>query len=73
MGCGGLTILLPLLALIFGIMGRKKADAGLADNKGMATAGMVMGIIGLVIGVGWIILGLAGAASVPFMSTTTVN
>ena len=69
-GCLGLTFILPLLALIFGILGRKKADAGLADNKGMATAGMIMGIIGLVIGLIWVILSLVGAATVPFMSTT---
>ena len=49
-GCLGLTVLLPLLATIFGALGRKKAKEGLANNGGQATAGLVMGIIGLAIG-----------------------
>jgi len=32
-------------------MGRKKAAQGLATNGGMATAGMVLGIIGVVVGI----------------------
>lgn len=45
------SIILSILALIFGVMGRKKAAQGLATNGGMATAGMVLGIIGVVVGV----------------------
>lgn len=65
--CLGYSIILPLLAVIFGAIGRKKADQGLANNKGMATAGFVMGIIGLAIGSTWIILSLIGALTTPFM------
>ena len=57
-GCLGLSILLPLLATVFGAMGRKKAQAGLATNQGQATAGLVMGIIGLAIGVLYWVLNL---------------
>ncbi|HQZ86957.1 MAG TPA: DUF4190 domain-containing protein, partial [Actinomycetota bacterium] len=45
------SIILSILALIFGVMGRKKAAQGLATNGGMATAGMVLGIIGVVVGI----------------------
>lgn len=48
LGC--CSFVFSILAVIFGVMGRNRADAGLANNKGMATAGMIMGIIGLVIG-----------------------
>lgn len=40
-----------ILAIVFGILGRNKAKQGLADNKGVATAGLVLGIIGLVLSV----------------------
>lgn len=57
-GCLGLSILLPLLATIFGVLGRKKAQAGLASNQGQATAGLVMGIIGLALGALYWVLNL---------------
>jgi hypothetical protein len=41
---------LSLVALILGILGRKKAAAENAPT-GMATAGMAMGIVGLALGV----------------------
>ena len=65
--CGGFTIILPLLATVFGAIGRKKADQGLANNRGSATAGLVMGIIGLVIGLSWLVLAFIGAVTAPFM------
>jgi len=64
--CGGFTIILPLLATVFGAIGRKKADQGLANNKGSATAGLVMGIIGLAIGLSWVVLALIGTVTAPF-------
>jgi hypothetical protein len=47
-GFGGMG--LGLIALILGILGRKKAAAE-NQPKGMATAGMVLGIVGLALGV----------------------
>ena len=65
--CGGFTIILPLLATVFGAIGRKKADQGLANNKGSATAGLVMGIIGLAVGLSWVVLALIGTVTAPFV------
>ncbi|MFP1627719.1 DUF4190 domain-containing protein [Streptomyces sp. 5K101] len=43
------ALVLGLLALIFGIVGRKRAQRGEADNGGQALAGIIMGSIGLLI------------------------
>ncbi|WP_374985602.1 DUF4190 domain-containing protein [Streptomyces fradiae] len=51
----GLGIVLGVLALVFGIIGRKRVQRGEANNAGMATAGIVTGVIGIVLGV--VILG----------------
>ncbi|MEU9864792.1 DUF4190 domain-containing protein [Streptomyces sp. NPDC047971] len=45
----GLGVVLGILALIFGIIGRKKVQRGEATNGGMATAGIVLGAIGILI------------------------
>jgi len=50
-----LGLLTGILAIVFGVQGRKAADEGRATNKGTATAGMVLGIIGSVfVGLYWI-------------------
>ncbi|WP_444852279.1 DUF4190 domain-containing protein [Streptomyces sp. NPDC000229] len=46
----GLGIVLGILALIFGIIGRKKAQRGEANNHGMALAGIILGAVGIVVG-----------------------
>ncbi|MCS0636543.1 DUF4190 domain-containing protein [Streptomyces sp. LP05-1] len=46
----GFNILLGILALIFGIVGRKRVNRGEANNGSMATAGIVLGAVGIVIG-----------------------
>ncbi|MFF4662677.1 DUF4190 domain-containing protein [Streptomyces sp. NPDC001282] len=43
-------IVLGVLALIFGILGRKRAGRGEANNSGQALAGIIMGSVGLVLG-----------------------
>lgn len=45
----GLGIILGVLALIFGIVGRKRAGRGEATNGGMALAGIILGSIGALI------------------------
>lgn len=45
----GLGIILGILALIFGIIGMKKANRGEATNRGMALAGVVLGSIGTLV------------------------
>ncbi|MEO3976257.1 DUF4190 domain-containing protein [Streptomyces sp. CAU 1734] len=39
---------LALLALIFGLVGRGRAKRGEASNKGVATAGAVLGLLGMI-------------------------
>jgi len=43
-------ILLGLLAIVLGVLGLRRVKARRADNKGMALAGLITGIIGLVLG-----------------------
>lgn len=44
--CG---IILGIVAIVLGVQGRKAAANGTATNGGAATAGMVLGIIGLIV------------------------
>ncbi|MFF9488719.1 DUF4190 domain-containing protein [Streptomyces sp. NPDC014676] len=53
---GVVSVVLGVLAIVFGIKGRKKAEQGLADNHGQAQAGLITGIIGLVLGIAVIVL-----------------
>ncbi|MDT0402266.1 DUF4190 domain-containing protein [Streptomyces edwardsiae] len=53
---GIVSVVLGVLAIVFGVKGRQKAERGLADNHGQAQAGLIMGIIGLVLGIAVIIL-----------------
>lgn len=56
-----------ILAIIFGKIGMNKADQGLANNRGVAKAGFILGIVGLaltVLGIiVWIIVFSVAAAS----------
>ncbi|MFD3530904.1 DUF4190 domain-containing protein [Streptomyces sp. NPDC058664] len=45
----GLGMVLGILALIFGVIGMKKAGRGEATNRGMALAGVILGAIGTVV------------------------
>ncbi|WP_267244580.1 DUF4190 domain-containing protein [Streptomyces sp. PR69] len=47
---GIVGLILGVLALIFGILGRKKAQRGEATNGGMALAGIILGSIGMLLG-----------------------
>ncbi|MEU8673106.1 DUF4190 domain-containing protein [Streptomyces sp. NPDC048560] len=44
------SLILGVLALIFGILGRKRVTRGEADNGGQALAGVILGSIGLALG-----------------------
>ncbi|MFK4103504.1 DUF4190 domain-containing protein [Streptomyces sp. NPDC019531] len=63
---GILSLILGVLAIIFGIKGRKRAERGEATNHGQAQAGFIMGIIGT-------ILGLAIIVFMAFVITTAIN
>lgn len=49
-GCSGI-IVMTVLAIVFGVQGRNEVDAsnGYVTGRGMATAGLVLGIIGAVL------------------------
>ncbi|MGW0120903.1 DUF4190 domain-containing protein [Streptomyces sp. NPDC003327] len=55
------SLVLGALALIFGILGRKRVQRGEANNSGQATSGIIMGAIGIALGIlmiafwGWFI------------------
>ncbi|MBV7698042.1 DUF4190 domain-containing protein [Streptomyces sp. TRM70350] len=53
---GVVSLVTGILAVVFGIKGRKRAEAGVATNHGQAQAGLIMGIIGIVLGVAVIVL-----------------
>ncbi|KUN96137.1 DUF4190 domain-containing protein [Streptomyces caeruleatus] len=57
---GVVSIVLGILAVIFGVQGRRKAERGEANNRGQAQAGLITGIIGIVLGVLMIVLFIIG-------------
>ncbi|GAB2759390.1 DUF4190 domain-containing protein [Streptomyces bullii] len=54
-----LAIVLGVLALIFGIIGRQKATRGEATNPGQSLAGIICGAVGLALGIGMGVLVIA--------------
>ncbi|MEV6962404.1 DUF4190 domain-containing protein [Streptomyces sp. NPDC051207] len=54
------AIVAGVLAVIFGVVGRAKASRGEATNAGQALAGIICGVAGLVLGVGFGLLMLLG-------------
>ena len=57
------TTVLAILGIIFGVMGKKRADAA-NSGKGLATAGLVLGIIGVAFAVVGLICAIACAGIV---------
>ncbi|MET4926365.1 DUF4190 domain-containing protein [Streptomyces sp. PSRA5] len=60
----GVGIVLGVLAVIFGVVGRKRAERGEATNSGQALSGIIMGTIGIVIGavaIGLLVWGITDA------------
>ncbi|MEU1316508.1 DUF4190 domain-containing protein [Streptomyces tibetensis] len=53
---GVVSLVTGILAIVFGIKGRKRAEAGVATNHGQAQAGLIMGIIGIILGITVIVL-----------------
>lgn len=46
-----LGVVLGVLAIVFGLLGRRRARRGEADNGGMALAGLISGVIALLLSV----------------------
>ncbi|MFJ4204446.1 DUF4190 domain-containing protein [Streptomyces sviceus] len=57
---GILSLVLGVLAIVFGIKGRKRAERGEATNRGQAQAGFIMGIIGTILGAAVVVLLVIG-------------
>lgn len=53
---GVVSVILGVLAVVFGIKGRRKAERGEANNHGQAVAGLITGVIGIVLGLAVIVL-----------------
>ncbi|WP_234379416.1 DUF4190 domain-containing protein, partial [Streptomyces caniscabiei] len=65
-----LAILLGVMAMIFGFIGRAKARRGEATNPGHALAGIICGVVGILLGIGFIILLVIAAESDGYDSDT---
>ena len=52
-------ILLGLLAIVFGVLGRGRAKRGEADNRGLAVAGAVLGLLGLLASIALVAVGVS--------------
>ncbi|NGO14863.1 DUF4190 domain-containing protein, partial [Streptomyces sp. HC44] len=57
-----LAIILGILAVIFGVIGRGKARRSEATNAGQALAGIICGAVGIALGVGMALLLIVGFA-----------
>jgi hypothetical protein len=66
---GCIPIIGGVLGIVFGILGMKNADRGIANNKGMAKAGLIIGIVGLalwvLVGIVWLVVVLVLLANEP--------
>lgn len=58
-------VLLGVLAVVFGLLGRRRAQRGEADNGGMALAGLISGVIALLLSVAIVV------AAVVFLRSST--
>ena len=64
--CSFFGLIMPVPAIICGILGMRKADQGQANNKGMAIAGLICGSVGLIISLIIIVLGVIGTITNPY-------
>lgn len=60
---GIITFICSLLGIILGVKGRKKSVAAYGKASGLATAGLVLGIIGVVFGALGLICSICAAAA----------
>ncbi|MFE6484335.1 DUF4190 domain-containing protein [Streptomyces sp. NPDC057757] len=51
-----LTIVMGILGIVFGAIGRRKASRGEATNPGQALAGIICGAVGIVLGIALVVL-----------------
>ncbi|WP_307835240.1 DUF4190 domain-containing protein [Streptomyces adelaidensis] len=65
-----LAILLGIMAVIFGFVGRAKARRGEATNPGHALAGIICGFVGILLGIAFIVLLIVAPGSDSYDSDT---
>ena len=63
--CSFFGLVMPIPAIICGILGIRKANQGQANNKGLAIGGLICGIVGLIISLTFITLYLLGTYTEP--------
>ena len=63
LACCYIGLLLGAAAIVLGYLGQQKVKEGVANNGGMALAGIITGAVGVVIEIGFWILYAAGMAS----------
>ena len=60
---GIVSLVLGIIAVVLGVKGKKRADRGQATNRGQAQAGLITGIVGIILGLAVIaLLGISFAA-----------
>ncbi|MFJ8312591.1 MULTISPECIES: hypothetical protein [unclassified Streptomyces] len=64
-------IVLGVLALIFGLLGKGRVARGEANNRGQALAGIIMGIAGIVLGILILVLLIVLVAHAPSSHTSS--
>ncbi|MFF0436858.1 DUF4190 domain-containing protein [Streptomyces sp. NPDC004327] len=69
----GFGAILGILALIFGIIGLKKAGRGEATNRGMAIAGVVLGSIGILVSAAFLTLMIVAINNAPETSHSSYD
>ncbi|MFC7534820.1 DUF4190 domain-containing protein [Actinoplanes sp. GCM10030250] len=57
--CWYISGVVSIVGLVFGFLGKKKVDAGLANNRGIALAGIITSAVGLALAVVFAILAVA--------------
>ncbi|MCD2193990.1 DUF4190 domain-containing protein [Actinomycetospora endophytica] len=51
-------VLFGILAIVFGVIGAGRARRGVANNRGVAIAGIVTGVLGLIVGIIFVVIGI---------------
>ena len=57
-----ISVPLGIVAIILGVVGRGKAQRGEAGGEGLAKTGMILGVVGTILSIVWVILILTGAS-----------
>jgi hypothetical protein len=57
--CSLVGVAIGIVAAVLGFLGKNKADQGQASNRGQAMAGLICGVIAVVLGLVMFFLGLA--------------